>query len=155
MYWFVLSVKRKNEIKIANQLNEIGYQVYCPTTTVIKQWSDRKKKVVEPLISSYIFIKIKNNDRAQVFEVSGVLKYLFYLGKPAKVPNKEIELLQKYIKGSSIISTLEHIKPGDNHLIKDGPFKGKNGVVNEVGKNRIQVLLKELGIKVTLSTLEP
>ena len=55
MFWFVLSVKRRNEIKIASQLEKIGYQVYCPTITVVKQWSDRKKKVIAPLISAYIF----------------------------------------------------------------------------------------------------
>jgi transcriptional antiterminator RfaH len=153
MFWFVLSVKRRNEIKIASQLEKIGYQVYCPTITVVKQWSDRKKKSIEPLISSFVFIKIKDKDRAQVFEVPGVFKYLYYLGKPAKVPNKEIKLLQDHLNGSPLISAIENIKPGDNHLIADGPFKGKNGVVQEVGKNRLQVVLTELGIKVTLSAV--
>lgn len=153
MFWFVLSVKRKNEIKIASQLTENGHQVYCPTITVVKQWSDRKKKSLEPLISSFIFIKIEEKNRAQVFGVPGVFKYLYYLGKPAKVPNGEIELLQNYLNGSTLTSTIEKIKPGDNHLIADGPFKGKNGVVQEIGKNRIQLVLTELGIKVTLSTV--
>ena len=48
MAWFVLSVKRKNEIKITNELDKLGYQVYCPTTTVTKQWSDRVKKEIKP-----------------------------------------------------------------------------------------------------------
>lgn len=152
MFWFVLSVKRRNEIKIASQLEQLGYQVYCPTITVVKQWSDRKKKSIEPLISSFVFIKVEDKNRAQVFDVPGVLRYLFYLGKPAKVPDKEINLLQDHLNGSALISSIENIKPGDNHLIADGPFKGKNGVVHEVGKNRLQVVLTELGIKVTLST---
>lgn len=151
MYWFVLSVKRKNEIKISNQLESAGYEVYCPTITTFKKWSDRKKKVITPLIGTYIFIKIKEKNRSQVFEVPGVLKYLFYLGLPAKVQNKEINILQDFLKVGSSISTIENIKPGDNHLIADGPFKGKNGIVQEIGKNRIQLVLKELGMKITLS----
>ena len=151
MYWFVLRVKRKNEIKITNHLESAGYLVYCPTITTIKQWSDRKKKVTEPLIGSYIFIKIKEKDRVNVFEVPGVLRYLFYLGVPAKVRNKEIDTLQDFLKEGSLVSSVEKIQPGDNHLITDGPFKGKNGIVQEIGKNRIQVVLTELGMKVTLT----
>lgn len=151
MFWFVLRVKRKNEVKITSQLEGLGFQIFCPTITVVKQWSDRKKKVIEPLISSYIFIKIKDKNRPQVFDVPGVLKYLFYLGKPAKVPNKEIKILQEYLLGSSITSGIEKKKEGDDHLFTDGPFKGKNGVIQEIGRNRLQVLLSDLGIKVTLT----
>ena len=151
MFWFVLRVKRKNEIKIASQLEALGFQIFCPTITVVKQWSDRKKKVVEPLISSYIFIKIKEKDRSMVFDVPGVLKYLFYLGKPAKVANKEITLIQEYLEDSSLAADIEKKKEGDEHLFTDGPFKGKKGVIQEIGKNRFQVLLSELGVKVTLT----
>lgn len=151
MFWFVLRVKRKNEIKIASQLEALGFQIFCPTTTVVKQWSDRKKKMVEPLMSSYVFIKIKDRDRPQVFDIPGVLKYLFYLGEPAKVPNKEIKIIQEYLEDSSLAAGIEKKKEGDNHLFTDGPFKGKKGVIQEIGKNRLQVLLSELGVKVTLT----
>ena len=58
MYWNVLNVKRKNEITIAGRLTAAGFQVYCPNYTIVKNWSDRKKKVIKPLIGTYIFIKI-------------------------------------------------------------------------------------------------
>ncbi|GGK60584.1 MULTISPECIES: UpxY family transcription antiterminator [Flavobacteriaceae] len=151
MYWFVLTVKRKNEIKTASLLEDNGFKVYCPTFTSVKKWSDRKKKVIKPLIGSYIFIKIKEKDRAKVFEIPGVLKYLFYMGVPAKVPNKEITILKDFLTEGTSIPLIETIKPGDNHLITNGPFKGKNGVVQEVGNNRLQVVLTELGMKVTLT----
>ena len=79
-------------------------------------------------------------------------KYLFYLGVPAKVQNKEIETLQKYLNGSSLQSTIENIKPGDKYIITDGPLKGKRSTVQEIGKNRLQVVLTDLGLKVTLNT---
>lgn len=151
MYWLVLEVKRKNEIKITRFLEDVGFHVYCPTYTTVKNWSDRKKKVIKPLIGNYIFIKIKEKDRAKVFEIPGVLKYLFYLGVPAKVPNKEIKILKDSLTEGTSVPVIENIKPGDKHLITEGPFKGKNGVVKEVGKNRLQVVLVELGIKVTLT----
>ena len=154
MYWLVLEVKRKNEIKITRFLEDAGFHVYCPTYTTVKNWSDRKKKVTLPLIGGYIFIKIKEKDRLKVFEVPGVLKYLFYLGAPAKVSKKEIKALKVFLKEGTSVPVIENIKPGDKHLITEAPFKGKKGVVKEVGKNRLQVVLLELGVKVTLQKKE-
>ena len=62
--------------------------------TQIKQWSDRKKKVEIPLINSYVFVNIEDKNRNIVFEVSGVVRYLFWLGKPAVIQEQEIEALK-------------------------------------------------------------
>jgi len=47
--------------------------------TQIKQWSDRKKKTETPLIPSYVFVNIEEKNRNDVFEVPGVVRYLFWL----------------------------------------------------------------------------
>ena len=56
--WFVLYTKPHQEIKIAEQLKEIGVSSYCPTVTVVKQYSDRKTKITKPLMPSYVFVFI-------------------------------------------------------------------------------------------------
>ena len=56
--WHVLYTKPRHEIKTLERLAQNGFEVYCPMKTTLKQWSDRKKKVSEPLLPSYIFIKI-------------------------------------------------------------------------------------------------
>ena len=43
--WFVLYTKPNQEIKVAEQLKEIGVSSYCPTVTIVKQYSDRKKRL--------------------------------------------------------------------------------------------------------------
>ena len=52
MPWFAIYTRPKNEKKVAEQLFNLGIEVYCPMVTQMKQWSDRKKKVESPLISS-------------------------------------------------------------------------------------------------------
>jgi transcriptional antiterminator RfaH len=100
--WFVLYTKPKNEKKVASALSLLGMQVYCPLITVVKQWSDRKKTIQQPLLSSYIFVKLEEKDRSKVFDIPGVVRYLFWLGKPAIVRDFEInhikELLQEKYK---------------------------------------------------------
>lgn len=151
MFWYVLYTKPKREKKIVAQLQNIGINVYCPMITTVKQWSDRKKKVEESLISSCIFVKIDEADRNNVFQVSGVVRYLFYLGKPAKVRDSEIEILKKYLQIGLLDTKVETLEKGDLYTITSGPFEGKGGVVEEVGKNRLQLKLIELGLKITIA----
>ena len=151
MPWFALYTRPKNEKKVTEQLVKLGIEVYCPLVTQVKQWSDRKKKVETPLISSYVFVNLEEKERNKVFEAFGVVRYLFWLGKPAVIRDEEIYLLKDSLK--EVISTFEisEIKPGDMMNISRGPFQGKEGVVKAVEKNKIQLILKELGFVITLT----
>lgn len=151
MPWFALYTRPKNEKKVTEQLVKLGIEVYCPLVTQVKQWSDRKKKVETPLISSYVFVNVEEKERDKVFEAFGVVRYLFWLGKPAVIRDEEIYLLKDSLK--EVISSFEisEIKPGDVMNISRGPFQGKEGVVKAVEKNKIQLILKELGFVITLT----
>ena len=151
MPWFALYTRPKNEKKVTEQLVKLGIEVYCPLVTQVKQWSDRKKKVATPLISSYVFVNIEEKERDKVFEAFGVVRYLFWLGKPAVIRDEEIYFLKDSLK--EVISTFEisEIKPGDMMNISRGPFQGKEGIVKAVEKNKIQLILKELGFVITLT----
>ena len=151
MPWFALYTRPKNEKKVTEQLVKLGIEVYCPLVTQVKQWSDRKKKVETPLISSYVFVNLEEKERNKVFEAFGVVRYLFWLGKPAIIRDEEIYLLKDSLK--EVISTFEisEIKPGDMMNISRGPFQGKEGIVKAVEKNKIQLILKELGFVITLT----
>ena len=151
MPWFALYTRPKNEKKVTEQLVKLGIEVYCPLVTQVKQWSDRKKKVETPLISSYVFVNVEEKERDKVFEAFGVVRYLFWLGKPAVIRDEEICFLKDSLK--EVISSFEisEIKPGDVMNISRGPFQGKEGVVKAVEKNKIQLILKELGFVITLT----
>ena len=151
MPWFVIYVKSRNEKKVALQLQQMGITVYCPLVTQTRIWSDRKKKIETPLIPSYIFVQIEEKQRELVFQVPGVVRYLCWLGKPAVVRNKEIEILQKWLQSDLLDAQVSSVQPGDKMAISKGPFKGKEGIVQEVSKNRLQLLLLELGVKITIT----
>ena len=98
MPWFAIYTRPKNEKKVVAGLEKIGIEVYCPMVKQVKQWSDRKKKVEVPLINSYVFVNIEESDRNVVFEIPGVVRYLFWLGKPAVIQEQEIEVLRASLK---------------------------------------------------------
>jgi transcription antitermination factor NusG len=154
MPWYVIYTKSRNEIKVAENLEKAGIIVYCPLIVQVKQWSDRKKKIAIPLFNSYIFVYLEESNRDSVFKVTGVVRYLFWLGKPAIVRDDEILALQESLKG--IIESVEitGLQAGDFIAIPKGPFQGKEGIVKQVKKNKIQVILKELGVVITLTKEE-
>ena len=146
--WYVLYTKPNKEKKVLSQLTELGITVFCPMATKIRQWSDRKKKIEVPLISRIIFIQCSESDRNKVFNISGTSHYLFWLGKPAVVKNSEIETIKECLKGD--ISEV-NVKIGDPYILESNGFNGQEGTIHEVSKNRIQLILKELGIKITIT----
>ena len=152
MKWFVLYTKPQFEIKVAEALQKIGVCAFCPVYTQLKQFSDRKKKVTKPLLRSYVLVKIEDKDRDQVFEIPGVVRYVFWLGKPAIVREDEIVLMENNLSGiyeSISVSTLEK---GAAYTIPEGPFKGLSGKVVHLDHNKMQLELPSLGMLVTLKT---
>ena len=151
MPWYVLYTKPRQEKKVTDTLNAIGIEAYCPLVTVVKQWSDRKKKVQIPLINSYVFVNIEEHHREAVFKVSGIVRYLFWLGKPAVVRAIEIEALQKSLEGVIASFEVSAIQKDTIYKIPEGPFQGFEGIVKNVNATTIQLLLVDLGFFITLT----
>ena len=149
--WYVLYTKPRYEKKVTAKLTQLGIKAYCPMLSEKHQWSDRKKVVSTPLISSCIFIQSNENERKMVFQVPGAVRYLYWLGSPAIVKNAEIEMMQLWLQGEVIDAKVEKLQPGDQYDVKEGPFKGKQGIVQQVNKNRLQLILTELGMKITIT----
>ncbi len=148
--WFILYTKPNQEIKVAEQLKEINISCFCPTVTIFKKYSDRKKKVVKPLLRSYVFVFIEEGRRNDVFSVFGIVRYMFWLGKPATVRESEIELMKQYLNGIYQSVSLTKLTRGQLYKISEGVFSGRIGKVVETQKNKIKLELQSLGMIVTL-----
>ncbi|ABQ03393.1 UpxY family transcription antiterminator [Flavobacterium johnsoniae] len=146
MNWYVVYTKPKWEKKVAEKLTQIGIECYCPLITQVKQWSDRKKKVEMPLFNSYVFIQIEDADRNSVFEVAGIVRYLFWLGKPAVVRDEEINVIKNSLKASNIADiSVSQIQVGDKIKLETGAFSNQNAIVQEVSKTHYILVLESLG----------
>jgi len=148
--WFVIYTKSQQELKVASQLSAMGITNYCPTITLVKQYSDRKKKVNKPLLSSYVMVKLEDKERNKVFACSGIVRYLFFLGKPAVVPASEINLMQDQLNGVYNDSKVTTLSVGDSHTITEGPFSGVTGKVVETNNTKVKLELASLGMQITL-----
>ena len=95
-------------------------------------------------------VKLKETQRELVFSCSGIVRYLFFLGKPAVVPDNEINLMQDYLEGiySDIKFTI--LSVGQTYTITQGPFSGIKGRVVETDKTKVKLVLASLGMSITL-----
>ena len=83
--WFVVYTRPQQELKAASQLSAMGITNYCPTINLIKQYSDRKKKVNKPLLSSYVMVELEENRRQKVFLFTSIVRGAFKKTKHYKL----------------------------------------------------------------------
>ncbi|MEQ8924670.1 MAG: UpxY family transcription antiterminator [Fulvivirga sp.] len=144
--WYVVYTKPRNEKVVKERLSSKGFEIYCPLVTTVRQWSDRKKKVQLPMFPSYIFAHINEGEQALIRADQGVINFIYWLGKPAVVQDYEIEAIKKIDKeGSSIYVENKEIKPKQLVVIPNGPFKGLEGIVDNLDHNKVAVYIKQLG----------
>ena len=148
--WFVVYTRPQQELKVATQLTAMGITNYCPTITLVKQYSDRKKKVTKPLLSSYVMVELEDKERNKVFACNGIVRYPFFLGKPAVVPASQIILMQDHLNGVYNDFKVTTLSVGDSHTINEGPFSGVSGRVVETDKTKVKLELTSLGMCITL-----
>ncbi len=110
---------------------------YLPTIIKIKQWSDRKKEVVEPLIRGYIFIYANEKQRLESVEQKSIIRCLFDSGRPACIPDWQIENIKIMLNSDPDLIVHNGIIPGAKVRIKEGSINGVIGVVinSEKGKS--------------------
>ena len=146
--WYVLRTKPRQEKKAASYLSNAGFEVYIPLRETIKIWSDRKKKVEEPIIPSYIFIYISEKDRTLIFPAIGITNYMYWLNKPVIIRDKEMTQMQKWFNdhAEEEIKSRE-VEVGSTVKIESGIMIGKEGIVERVGAKYITLSIPQLGIK--------
>ena len=98
--WFVLCNKPRNELKVLNRLLSIGVDAYTPSRIELRQWSDRKKKVIVPLLPSMVLVRLDEKKVHKVFEIPGVVRYLFEYGKRVEVSNEEVVAMQSFVENT-------------------------------------------------------
>ena len=137
--WFVLYTKPRNEMKVTKRLSALGIEVYAPTKTEVRQWSDRKKKIVVPLLPSMVLVRIEEKDSALVFDIPGVVRYLFEHGKRATISNEEVLAMKCYLDNT--LNTEEKgLSIGD--LVKVPLLDQEANVLSVQGKKIIARLTK-------------
>lgn len=140
--WYPVYTQSRAEKKAYKALLGKGIEVYLPLQRQRKQWSDRKKWVEEPLIKSYIFVHIQQNQLTKVLMTPGISRFIYFSGKIASMPDRQIEDLKLLLASPYELEiTEEKLEPGEKIEIKAGPLKGMQGEIIEY-RSQKQLLLR-------------
>ena len=139
--WFVIYTKPRTEIKVSQRLSVLGIENYMPTRMEIRQWSDRKKKILVPLLPSMVLVNIHEKEVNKVFEVAGVVRYLFENQKRAKISNEEVLAMQYYLENTNHSSKNE-LAVGETVNV---PLLEEEATVISVKGKKCLAQLKKLG----------
>ena len=148
--WYALYTKPRWEKKVAKLLEEQGIENYCPINKVTRQWSDRKKVVLEPVFKSYVFVKIAESNKWELKKISGVLNFVYWLGKPAPIREEEIMTIKKFLNEFSDVEVTNlSLEVNSVVRIKNGVLMNYQGILVELIGNKARVRIESMGIQLS------
>lgn len=158
--WYAVYCMPRWEKKVADQLTRKGVTNYCPLNKVQKQWSDRKKMVEEPLFKSYVFVQLTHREMVAVKQTSGILNFVYWLGRPAVIKDQEIETIKRFLNDYTNVELEKTEVEIDSRVrIITGPFMDYEGQVVEINTHTVKVQLPSLGYalvaKVDRNSIKP
>jgi transcriptional antiterminator RfaH len=148
--WYPVYTSPRAEKKAYLALTNKGIETYLPLHRQLKQWSDRKKWIEEPFIKSYLFVRIKENEQTEVLMTKGIARFLYFSGKIAAMPDRQIDELKLLMACSYELEiTAEDLQPGERIVIKAGPLKGLVGeIISYRSQKQLALRLENLGYSI-------
>lgn len=144
--WYALYTKPRAEKLVYQRLQEASIETFLPLQKTIRTWSDRKKIVEKPLLSSYVFVKTRSKFFASVYKTTGVVKFVSFEGQAVSIPQKQIDNLRLIINSDAEVEvSSEKFAQGDNVEVINGSLIGLTGELIKIGShNRVIVRIDKL-----------
>jgi transcriptional antiterminator RfaH len=151
--WYPVYTNPRAEKRAYEALVGKGIKVYLPLQRQLKQWSDRKKWVEEPLIKSYLFVHITAQQRSEVLMTKGIARFLYFSGKPAIMPDRQIQELKLLMTSPYELEiTEERLEPGEKIIIKAGVLKGMTGeIISYKSQKQLILRLENIGYSIIVN----
>jgi transcription antitermination factor NusG len=144
--WYAVYTYPNAERKVQGKVKEMGVEAFLPMQTVVRQWSDRKKKLEVPVFPGYVFVKTSLVDRFGLLRIKELVRFISFGDTPVAIPDREIETVRKVVARNVEVSQEPFEgRVGEKVQITGGQFEGAVGVlVNRKGRNRLVIQLEAL-----------
>ena len=161
--WYALYVRSRAEKKVYSYLQDMGVEAYLPLITRMKRWSDRLKKVEEPLFKSYLFVRADERNHYEILSVPGVTRFVSFERKAVTVPENQINAIKKYCDDSEYDDKLpDQMEFHEGQLVRitSGQMMGLTGRLAPINnKRRLIIYIESVGhylpINISRTKVEP
>lgn len=149
--WHVFYVRMHHERKTAEKMEALGITHYLPVQEVVRQWSDRKKKLKVVVIPMMIFARIDEQERVRLLrDLPSLTGSLIdrTTRKPAVISDEEMKRFMFMLDYSeeTVHFSSEPLQPGEKVQVIKGPLTGLCGELLEAnGKCHVMIRIEQLG----------
>ena len=152
--WYTIFTRPRTEKKVASQVEELGAESFLPVHKVIKQWSDRKKRMEVPLFPNYVFVRTHEKALHSLFTIKHLVKFVSIERRPVVVREKEIDTIKLILNEDTELSSCENFQEGRKVRILRGHLAGLEGVIVKQN-SKTRLIIKIEGLERSLSINMP
>ncbi len=126
--WYAARSLPRHEKVVAGHFGCPPFEAYLPLYRAQRNWKGRRAEALLPLFPGYVFVRMSFADRLQVLRHPSVFGLVCFNGKPAQLPDDEINQLRKWLT-ERIAEPYPFLVEGKRVRVKVGPLAGLEGVL--------------------------
>lgn len=160
-HWFALYTRSRHEKFVDQELTKKGLETFLPLRKVIRHWSDRRKILLEPLFSGYLFVRLPLKDRWNVLNTKGVVRFVGpSSARPVEVREGELDAIRKGLEAGVLMDPFPYLKQGMRVYVRSGPMKGTEGFIVRKDDHcrliiSVESLMRSVAIEIDQASVEP
>jgi len=158
--WYAAHTNPRHEKTVQQLMESFRIECFLPLYRSVRRWKDRRKELELPLFPGYIFVHIPLKDRLDALRIPGVIQFVSFQGKPARLPDAEIEALRSGLARTTGFEPHPYLTIGKRVRVRSGPFFGMEGIlVRRKEKFRvvlsIHLIQRSVAVEVDEGDIEP
>jgi len=159
-HWYALHVRPRFEKHVQTHLEEKGYEVFYPTYSATRQWSDRVKSLSFPLFPGYVFCRFNINARLPILVTPGVNQVVGVGKTPAQVDEAELHAIRQVMVSGVAAQPWPYLRVGETVQIETGPLEGLLGIVTRIKNSyrlvvSVSLLMRSVSVELDSKWIKP
>jgi transcriptional antiterminator NusG len=159
-FWYALQVRPRFEKHVQMHLEDKGYEVFYPTFTTTRQWSDRVKSLAFPLFPGYVFCRFNVHARLPILITPGVNQVVGAGKTPTVVDEAELSAIRRVMQSGVAAQPWPYLRVGETVQIENGPLEGMTGIVTRIKNScrlvvSVSLLMRSVSVELDSHWIKP
>jgi len=161
--WYAVYTRSRHEKQVEAFLRRQNLETYLPLRRAWSTRKDRRLTIALPALPGYLFVRciLYAETRALIKRANGVLRLVESVGRPAVIPDRQIESLKIALDHAFNSEGHPYLNVGDRVRVVRGPMAGAEGFLTRVDENRHRLVIsidyvnQALSVDIDARDIEP
>jgi len=144
--WYAVQTVPRHEKKVALELTAKGIDCFLPAVATVRQWSDRRRILMQPLFAGYVFARLApaSCNRIAMLRTNGVVGLVGARGTGTPIPENEIRSIRQLLDSRSPLAPHPFLNVGQRVRVRGGPLDGLEGILQSIKGDQSLIVSVEL-----------